>query len=124
MGAAVWPQLAGLHPQPQLGQAAVTEVGALGTPRTARQLAVEEDRNAEPADLVGDLDRLDTGSAALGRVEPDDRAHVKRPDCRVDALVRAHVDLLDRLLGAPDEGVEQRPRLGGERKDRAVVLGI
>jgi len=44
--AEVRPQLAGLHPQPQLGEAAVAEIGALGAARLASQLAIEEDRHA------------------------------------------------------------------------------
>ena len=87
--AEVRPQLARLHPQPELGQAAVAEVGALGPLGPARQLAVEEDRDAEAADLGGDGDRLGAGGVAVGGVEPDQRADVERADRRVDAVVGA-----------------------------------
>ncbi len=124
VGPVVGAQLTSLHPQPQLGQAAVSEVGALGVLGPARQLAVEEDRHAEPADLLGHRERLGAGGGAIGWVEPDDRADVERADRRVHALVTGHVDRLDRLLGAGGEGVQQRPRPAAEREDGAVVIGV
>ncbi len=74
------------------------------------KLAVEEDGNAEAADLPGHLDRLGVGGAAIGWVEPDQRADVERPDRRVKPVVGAHLDRLDRLLGAGEERLAQRRR--------------
>ena len=108
VGAEVGPQLARLHPQPELAQAAVAEVGALGPAGVARQLAVEEDRDAEAADLRRHRDRLDAGRLAVGGVEPDERADVERADRRVGAAVAVHLDRLQRLLGARDQGLGQR----------------
>ena len=53
-GAVVGAQLAALHPQPELGEAAVAEVGALGALGRGGQVAVEEDRDAERADPGGE----------------------------------------------------------------------
>jgi hypothetical protein len=117
-------QLPRLHPQPELGQAAVAEVGALGPPRPARQLAIEEDRDAEAGDLGGGGDRLGAGGVAVSGVEPDQRADVERPDRRVGAGVARHVDRLQRLLGAGDERLAQGARRAGEREDAAVVVGV
>ncbi len=97
-----------LHAQPELGQAAVAKVGALGVLGPAGQLAVEEDGDAEAADLRRKLDRLGTGRLALVGVEPDQRADVERADCRVQAVVGGHVDRLERLLGPGEQGVAQR----------------
>ena len=76
---------------PQLGQPAVAEVGALGAAGVAGQLAVEEDWEPEPADLLGDLERLGAGRVAVGLVKPDERADVEGPDRRVHAGVGGHV---------------------------------
>src|SRR5882757_1792214 len=122
--AEVGSQLAPLHPQPQLRQAAVAEVGALGAAGLAGQRAVEEDRHADPADLVGDGDRLGAGHLAILLAQPDDRADVERPDRRVHPYIRGHVDRLERLLGAGHERLGQSARLARQGEDRAAVVGV
>ncbi len=122
--AEVRPQLAGLHPQPELGEAAVAEVGALGPAGVARQLAVEEDRDSEAADLRGDRDRLGPGGLGVAGVEPDQGADVERPDRRVGAAVGVHVDRLQRLLGAGGERLGQADGLAGDGEDAAPVVGV
>ena len=92
--------------------------------RAGRQVSVEENRDAEPADLVGDLDRLGMRGGAIGGIEPDDRAYVERADRRVQALMGAHVDRRDRLLGAAGQRVEQGARRAGKGEDSAVVVGV
>ena len=123
-GAEVGPQLARLHPPPELGQAAVAEVGALAAAGGAGQLAIEEDRQAEAADLGRDRDRLGPGGVAVGGVEPDHRADVEGADRRVGAAVGRHVDLLERHLGAGHERFGQPPGAAGEAEDGAVVVGV
>ena len=87
--AEVRPQLARLHPQPELREPAVAEVGALGRARLPRQLPVEEDRDAEAADLRRDRDRLGARRhrGRPGRARPAGRRRGRRspgerPDSR------------------------------------------
>ncbi len=124
-GTVVGPQLAALHPQPQLGEAAVAEVGALGALGAGRQLAVEEDGDAEAADLLGDGERLGAGGDAVGGVEPDDRADVEGADRRVDARRRRSCRSTRspprrRQTSASSSG----PGSAGKREDGAVVVGV
>src|SRR6185312_15536844 len=75
--------------------------------------------------VAGD-ERLRAGGAAIGVAQVNDRCDVERADVRVDAVVAAQVDPLDRDA----RGGEQRGREGPgpahprEREDAAVVVGI
>ena len=92
--------------------------------RPSASSAVEEDGQAELAEGVAQRERLgERGAALLGGAEDDGR-DVDGPDVRVQPLVAGEVDALDRLARAARQRLVQRPRLGGEREDGAVVVGV
>ena len=85
-GPEVGAQLARLHPQPQLRQAAVAEVGALG-PHRARGPARRRGRRGCRGRRSGSPTATASVRAASrsAGLEPDERADVERPDRRVGA---------------------------------------
>ena len=119
--AVVGGEIALAHPPGQLDVAATAKVGALAALRRARQLAVEEDRQGERAeplgDRVGEVDR----SRPERLVVPDDRTDVDRADPRVRADLTGDVDQPDREVGEADECRQQRRLVTGEGEDGAVV---
>ena len=115
-GPEVGAQLPRLHPQPELGQAAVAEVGALGAVGRGRQLAVEEDGDAEAADLGGDVAGGCAGGVAIGGVEPDERADIEGADRRVQPRGSADMSIASIAAAAPAASASDerlRPRRRG-----------
>ena len=96
----------------------------LGARAPVGQQAVEEDGQAELAEGVGQRERLGQRGAALLRGPEDDGRDVDGPDVRMKALVAREVDALDRFAGAARQRLVERPGLGREGEDGAVVIGV
>ncbi len=105
--AVVGGEIALAHPPSQLDVATAAKVGALAALRRARQLAVEEDRQSERAESIGDRAGEVDRTRPERLVVPDDRTDVDRADSRVGADLAGDVDQPYREVGEADERRQQ-----------------
>src|SRR5262245_17266165 len=124
VGSKVRLQLPSSHAPGELGGPAAPKVGAFPALRAGGELAVEEDRDAECGDVLGDLagDRARVVMALVGM--PDDRRDVKGANVWMEAVVATEVDQVEGVLGSGHQGLDELVGLGGDRVDAAVVLRV
>ena len=107
-------------------RASQVQAGAAGPDVGQRPvLAIPVDGDAQLApDALADLSRDLTRRIQRAPAEWHDRDHVGRPDTRMDARVRAHVDALHGRADRGQQPVDEPVPLRGERDDGAVMVGI
>jgi len=89
-----------------------------------RKLAVEEHRQAELADPLGQLQGGCFRPLHIGRTKRDDWHHVSRSDPGMRALVATQVDSVSSTANGVDQRTDQRLVLTHDRENRSVVVGI
>ena len=101
------------------------DVGQLHPLGACRGVRVQEDREVEAGrDPGAELARHLDGVVHRRRAERHERDDIDGPDARVLAGVAVHVDLVDRDLDQPFEGVGDRIVFAGDGEDRPVVAGV